>query len=122
MTDKDFLGIQKEKITPLISALLCAAVGSLFVSIGLQNTGLQRYYLSWDNPLYQIVHILIFEPFVLVSLGVGFVFLVSAIFFLRNAFEGEFFVVGNADWPTGSKFCIFLVVLWIAIHAISGFL
>jgi len=117
MADEEFIGIRKEKIRDLVSALLCAAVGTLFV-----NIGLKKYYILSYDPIYQVTHILFFDPLVLASIGFGFVFLVSAVFFIRNAFIGDFFVPGTPEWPIGSKFCIFLVLLWIFVHLITRFL
>lgn len=117
MADEGFLGIKKENFGNLLSALSCAAVGTLFVSIGLQ-----KYYVRSYDLVYQIPYLLVFNPLELVSLGFGFVFLVSAIFFIRNAFVGDFFVSGDKEWPIGSKFCIFLILLWIFVHVIATFL
>ena len=62
MADQEFIGIRKEKISDLVSALLCAAVGMLFV-----NIGLKKYYIMSYDPIYQVTHILFFDPLVLAS-------------------------------------------------------
>jgi len=108
---KEIFDVKWERISNLVSALLCAATGMLFISIGLKHPLIGSYEII---PFF--MQVLVYEPLTLAGLGIGFVFLVSAIFFIRNAFEGDFFLTGSHDWPTGSKFCVFLLILWIIMY------
>ncbi|MBP2133290.1 hypothetical protein J2128_001244 [Methanomicrobium sp. W14] len=115
MKISNHLGLKPGKIQNLVAALLCAAVGMLFISIGLGG----HYGISYEI-IPQMLDILVFTPVYLSGTGLGIVFLVSSVFFVREAFSGGIFSPGTEGWPEGSKFCIFLVILWILVYVLMN--
>ncbi|ABE52640.1 hypothetical protein [Methanococcoides burtonii] len=73
--------VLKRKTTSFISALVCASLGMLFVNFGANEMGVSSQH--WWIPLFHV------EPIYYMSIGIGGVFIVTAIFFVRECFRSE---------------------------------
>ncbi len=74
-------GISYSKVRTFLSALLSAAVGMLFVSLGARGMAIPSDY--WWIPLLRA------HPLDYVSIGLGIVFIATSLYLVRACFRGE---------------------------------
>ncbi|ODV50127.1 hypothetical protein [Methanohalophilus euhalobius] len=71
--------IFKTKILSFILSLVCVSFGMLFVNFGVRTIGVPSGY--WWVPFFNV------EPIYYISIGIGVVFIVTAIFFVKECFR-----------------------------------
>jgi len=101
-----FFGIQRQNLANLLAACTSAATGSMFL------------YLSLNNLLLTSGHTLFIaglSPVQYACAGLGFVLLISSVFFIRESFRDGFFRTGSL-WDDSIRFCQFMIFLWLLLY------
>jgi len=107
VTEKQFFEIQYDKLLNLVAGLASAAVGMMLVNLGLTAIFQTSDFLLASN-----------KPLMYSCLGFGLVFLVTSVFFIRDAFREGFFK-STTRWPDGFTFCTAMVLLWGILYCIT---
>ena len=94
--DEKIIGVPRQKFGELLASLICAAVGMIFINLGL------------------IGGIAIFPPVKYSFAGFGIVFLVVSIFFIYDVFRGGFFNPESA-WEDAMRFNKVIGLLWLIL-------
>jgi hypothetical protein len=107
--EKPFCGIPDQKLMNILAALGCAAVGMVFINLGL-NSVVLAFIRSWLSEGL--------SPLQYSFMGFGFVFLVISAFFIHEAFKNGFF---NSDslMKDGKRFCLSLILLWLLLYCLD---
>ncbi|WP_048149779.1 hypothetical protein [Methanolacinia paynteri] len=106
MAEKIF-GVPAKKMVNLLASLVCGAVGAVFLGFGL-NERILEYGI-----FFRIV-----SPLQLSLIGIGFVFLVVAVFLVREAFRDGFFDPESA-WEDGIRFCEANILIWLVLFCLG---
>lgn len=100
-------GVPARKMVNLLTSLLCAAVGMLLLGFGL-NGGIVEFGMFFR----------ILSPVQYSLIGIGFVFLVTSVFFVREAFRGGFFDP-ESTWEDGVRFCEANILIWLLLFCLG---
>ena len=107
--EKPFCGIPDQKLMNILAALACAAVGMMFINLGLNSVVLtsgRSWFIGGLSPVQYSF------------MGFGFVFLGVSVFFIHEAFKNGFF---NPDsiMKDGKRFCLALLLLWLVLYCLD---
>lgn len=103
--ERKIIGIPAKKMVNLLAALLCAAICLMFIYLSLNNSILKSGHAFFIGGVTFLQYTVI---------GVGFVFLVVSVFFIREAFRDGFFTP-ESMWEDGMIFCKAMILLWLIL-------